>query len=160
MTINLLLILNLFCDCPYIESVNLEERTLLVHFEERLVEYEVSELDELTLAYATTIHKSQGSEYPIVVMPVLMTHYVMLQRNLIYTGITRAKKICILIGTKKALWYAIRNMSVLKRNTRLKERLNPTLAKTAAASPIKSYPLQPNTDTAMAADAHLPYPPA
>ena len=65
----------------------------------------------------------QGSEYSIVVMPVLMTHYVMLQRNLIYTGITRAKKICVLIGTKKALWLAIRNMSVLKRNTRLKERL-------------------------------------
>ena len=65
----------------------------------------------------------QGSEYPIVVMPVLMTHYVMLQRNLIYTGITRAKKICVLIGTKKALSLAIRNMSVLKRNTRLKERL-------------------------------------
>ena len=147
-------------DLGYVESVDVEERTLWVNFDERLVEYEVSELDELTLAYATTIHKSQGSEYPLVVMPVLMTHYVMLQRNLIYTGITRAKKICILIGTKKALWYAIRNMSVLKRNTRLKERLNPTLAKTAAASPIKSYPLQPNTDTAMAADAHLPYPPA
>ena len=143
-------------DLGYVESVDVEERTLWVNFDERLVEYEVSELDELTLAYATTIHKSQGSEYPLVVMPVLMTHYVMLQRNLIYTGITRAKKICILIGTKKALWYAIRNMSVLKRNTRLKERLNPTLAKTAAASPIKSYPLQPNTDTAMAADAHLP----
>ena len=147
-------------DLGYVESVDVEERTLWVNFDERLVEYEVSELDELTLAYATTIHKSQGSEYPLVVMPVLMTHYVMLQRNLIYTGITRAKKICILIGTKKALWYAIRNMSVLKRNTRLKERLNPTLAKTAAASPIKSYPLQPNTDTAMAADAHLPYPSA
>ena len=127
----MLLILNLFCDCPYIESVNLEERTLLVHFEERLVEYEVSELDELTLAYATTIHKSQGSEYPIVVMPVLMTHYVMLQRNLIYTGITRAKKICVLIGTPKALAFAIRNLSVLKRNTKLKERLNPSLIQPA-----------------------------
>lgn len=67
-------------------------RTLLVNFDDRLVEYEASELDELTLAYATTIHKSQGSEYPIVVMPVLMTHYVMLQRNLIYTGITRAQE--------------------------------------------------------------------
>ena len=88
------------------------------------MEYDVSELDELTLAYATTIHKSQGSEYPIVVMPVLMTHYVMLQRNLIYTGITRAKKICVLVGTKKALSFAIRNLSVLKRNTKLKERLN------------------------------------
>ena len=118
-------------DLGYIESVNLEERTLLVHFEERLVEYEVSELDELTLAYATTIHKSQGSEYPIVVMPVLMTHYVMLQRNLIYTGITRAKKICVLIGTPKALAFAIRNLSVLKRNTKLKERLNPSLIQSA-----------------------------
>lgn len=88
-------------DLGYVESVDMEERTLLVNFEERLVEYEASELDELTLAYATTIHKSQGSEYPIVVMPVLMTHYVMLQRNLIYTGITRAKKICVLIGIKR-----------------------------------------------------------
>ena len=88
-------------DLGYVESVDMEERTLLVNFEERQVEYEASELDELTLAYATTIHKSQGSEYPIVVMPVLMTHYVMLQRNLVYTGITRAKKICVLIGTKR-----------------------------------------------------------
>ena len=119
-------------DLGYVESVDMEERTLLVNFEDRLVEYEASELDELTLAYATTIHKSQGSEYPIVVMPVLMTHYVMLQRNLIYTGITRAKKICVLIGTPKALSFAIRNMSVLKRNTKLKERLNPELAKPAA----------------------------
>lgn len=79
-------------DLGYIERVDMEDRTLFVCFDGRTVEYDVSELDELTLAYATTIHKSQGSEYPIVVMPVLMTHYVMLQRNLIYTGITRAKK--------------------------------------------------------------------
>ena len=113
-------------DLGYVSQVNMEDRTLQVDFDGKLVEYEVSELDELTLAYATTIHKSQGSEYPIVVMPVLMTHYVMLQRNLIYTGITRAKKICVLLGTKKALSFAIRNMSVLKRNTKLKERLNPS----------------------------------
>lgn len=113
-------------DLGYISHVNMEDRTLQVDFDGKLVEYEVSELDELTLAYATTIHKSQGSEYPIVVMPVLMTHYVMLQRNLIYTGITRAKKICVLLGTKKALSFAISNMSVLKRNTKLKERLNPS----------------------------------
>lgn len=86
----------------------------------------MTELDELTLAYATTIHKAQGSEYPIVVMPVLMTHFVMLQRNLIYTGITRAKKICVLIGAAKALACAIRNMAVLKRNTMLKKRLSGT----------------------------------
>ena len=83
-------------DLGYVRSVDMEERTLTVDFDGQMVEYEASELDELTLAYATTIHKSQGSEYPIVVMPVLMTHYVMLQRNLIYTGITRAKKdLCI-----------------------------------------------------------------
>lgn len=128
-------------DLGYVESVDMEERTLLVNFEECLVEYEASELDELTLAYATTIHKSQGSEYPIVVMPVLMTHYVMLQRNLIYTGITRAKKICVLIGTKKALSFAIRNMSVLKRNTKLKERLNPELARPTAKKQGKVYPM-------------------
>ncbi|MFV0546214.1 MAG: ATP-dependent RecD-like DNA helicase [Bacteroides sp.] len=118
-------------DLGYVEEVDLEERTLMARFDDKLVEYEVSELDELVLAYATTIHKSQGSEYPIVVMPVLMSHYVMLQRNLIYTGITRAKKICVLIGSSKALGFAIRNLSVLKRNTKLKERLNPSLVKSS-----------------------------
>ena len=115
-------------DLGYIREVNTEERTLKVDFDGKWIEYDITELDELTLAYATTIHKAQGSEYPIVVMPVLMTHFVMLQRNLIYTGITRAKKICVLIGAMKALAYAVRNVSVLKRNTRLKERLNPSAA--------------------------------
>ena len=114
-------------DLGYIREVDTEERTLKVDFDGKWVEYDVTELDELTLAYATTIHKAQGSEYPIVVMPVLMTHFVMLQRNLIYTGITRAKKICVLIGAMKALAYAVRNVSVLKRNTSLRERLNPSL---------------------------------
>lgn len=79
-----------------------KNRTLTVDFDGKTVEYDVTELDELTLAYAMTIHKVQGSEYPIVVMPLLMTHYVMLQRNLVHTGITRAKKICVLIGSPKA----------------------------------------------------------
>ena len=114
-------------DLGYIREVDTEDRTLKVDFDGKWVEYDVTELDELTLAYAMTIHKAQGSEYPIVVMPVLMTHFVMLQRNLIYTGITRAKKICVLIGAAKALACAIRNMSVLKRNSKLKERLNPSL---------------------------------
>ena len=115
-------------DLGYIREVDTEDRMLTVDFDGKKVEYDVTELDELTLAYATTIHKAQGSEYPIVVMPVLMTHFVMLQRNLIYTGITRAKKICVLLGAAKALAYAVRNVSVLKRNTRLKERLNPSAA--------------------------------
>ena len=94
-----------------------------MNFDGRSIEYDATELDELVHAYATTIHKAQGSEYPIVVMPVLMNHYVMLQRNLIYTGITRAKKILVTVGTKKALSYAVRNVTVTRRNTLLKERL-------------------------------------
>ena len=111
-------------DIGFITAVDTNERTLSVVYDGRVVEYDVTELDEITLAYAITIHKSQGSEFPIVVMPVTMKHYVMLQRNLIYTGITRAKKICVLVGTTKALAYAIHNQTVSKRNTRLKERLN------------------------------------
>ena len=110
-------------DIGVIESVDLEERELTVLFDDRRVKYDVSELDELVLAYATTIHKAQGSEYPIVVMPVLMTHYVMLQRNLIYTGVTRAKKIMVIVGTRKALSYAVHHVTVTERNTLLKERL-------------------------------------
>lgn len=144
-------------DLGYVEKVDLEERTLQVNFDDRLVEYDVSELDELTLAYATTIHKSQGSEYPIVVMPVLMTHYVMLQRNLIYTGITRAKKICVLIGTKKALSFAIRNMTVLKRNTKLKERLNPALVQSDKTMPPKEYTLPIQTEYGMVAEEETEY---
>ena len=110
-------------DIGVIEFVDLEERELAVRFDDRSVTYDVTELDELVLAYATTIHKSQGSEYPIVVIPILMNHFVMLQRNLIYTGITRAKKVLVLVGTKKALGYAVRNVTVSKRNTMLKEWL-------------------------------------
>lgn len=110
-------------DLGYITEVNLEDRVLKVDFDGREIEYDSTELDELSLAYATTIHKAQGSEYPVVVIPVMMNHFVMLQRNLIYTGITRAKKVCILIGQLKALSYAVRNLTVQKRNTRLKERL-------------------------------------
>lgn len=110
-------------DIGVIVSVNAEERTLKVDFAGRPVEYDVTELDELVHAYATTIHKAQGSEYPIVVMPVLMNHYVMLQRNLLYTGITRAKKVLVMVGTRKAVSYAVRNVTVTKRNTLLKERL-------------------------------------
>ena len=140
-------------DLGYVSQVNMEDRTLQVDFDGKYVEYEVSELDELTLAYATTIHKSQGSEYPIVVMPVLMTHYVMLQRNLIYTGITRAKKICVLLGTKKALSFAIRNMSVLKRNTKLKERLNPS----SEQQEHKIYSISQESEYMVAAEPTVEY---
>ena len=145
----------------YIHDVNMEDRTLIVDFDGTLVEYEVSDLDELSLAYANSIHKSQGSEYPIVVMPILMNHYVMLQRNLIYTGITRAKKICVLIGSTKALAYAIHNMTVLKRNTKLKERLNPLLAVTKEDKVIPldkaDYEIGKESSLGMVAEEKTPY---
>lgn len=141
-------------DIGIIEKVNMEDRTLCIRFDGSLVEYEASELDEVTLAYATTIHKSQGSEYPIVVIPVLMTHFVMLQRNLIYTGITRAKKICVLIGQPKALAYAIRNLTVNKRNTKLKERLRGELQDSHMGLP---YQTVEDESVAMAAEPATEY---
>ena len=89
----------------------------------RVVDYTFSELNELVLAYAISIHKSQGSEYPVVIIPVTTQHYLMLQRNLIYTGITRAQKLVVLVGTKKALAIAVKNNKVVERHTALKVRL-------------------------------------
>ena len=110
-------------DIGTVTRVDMEERELTVDFDGRAVVYDVTELDELALAYAVTIHKAQGSEYPIVVMPFTMSHFVMLQRNLLYTGVTRAKKILVLIGEKKAVYYAIKNEKTTERNTKLAERL-------------------------------------
>ena len=110
-------------DIGTVTRVDMEERELTVDFDGRNVVYDVAELDELVLAYAVTIHKAQGSEYPIVVMPFTMSHFVMLQRNLLYTGVTRAKKILVLIGEKKAVYYAIKNEKTTERNTKLAERL-------------------------------------
>ena len=110
-------------DIGTVSAIDFENKNLTVDFDSRQVEYDITELDELVQAYAITIHKSQGSEYPIVIMPVMMTHFVMLQRNLIYTGITRAKKMLVLVGTKKAIAYAVKHVTVTKRNTKLKERL-------------------------------------
>ena len=110
-------------DIGQISAVDVEERELTVLFDGNPINYDISELDELVLAYATTIHKAQGSEYPIVVIPFTMQHYVMLQRNLLYTGVTRAKKALVLIGTKKAIGFAIRNNTVAKRNSCLADRL-------------------------------------
>jgi len=113
-------------DIGTIQSIDPVERTLQINFDDRNVSYDVTELDEIVLAYATTVHKAQGAEYPIVVMPVMMTHFVMLQRNLLYTGVTRAKKVLMLVGTKKAIAYAVKNVTVDKRNTLLAWRLNPS----------------------------------
>jgi exodeoxyribonuclease V alpha subunit len=110
-------------DIGRIVSIDDVEREMRVRFDERVVVYDAATLDELSLAYACSIHKSQGSEYPCVVMPIHTQHYVMLRRNLLYTGITRAKRLLVLVGTRKALAIAVRNRHVDERRTRLAERL-------------------------------------
>ena len=92
-----------------ITDINREEQTLSVFFGDTTVSYDFSEADELVLAYATSIHKSQGSEYDATIIPIFTSHFALLQRNLIYTAITRAKKLCILIGQPKAIAIAIKN---------------------------------------------------
>lgn len=110
-------------DIGRIFKINGEDGQLLVRMDDGLVSYEFSELDELVHAYAVSIHKSQGSEYPAVVIPLMTQHYVMLQRNLLYTGITRGKKLVIIVGSKKAAAIAVQNDKTRKRWTRLTERL-------------------------------------
>lgn len=110
-------------DIGTISSMDTEDKTLVISFDGVAVEYDVTELDEVVLAYATTIHKSQGSEYKIVVAPFTMQHYMMLQRNLLYTCVTRAKKILVLVGSKKAIGIAVSNNKTQKRNTMLASRL-------------------------------------
>ena len=94
-----------------------------LNFEGRLVEYDFGDLDELALAYVLSIHKSQGSEFPCVVIPLHTQHYLMLQRNLLYTGVTRGKKLVVLVGTKKALRLAVQRMDSGQRHSALRTRL-------------------------------------
>ena len=114
-------------DVGWIRAINRENSTVKVEFLEEAgpltASYEFHELDELTLAYAVTVHKSQGSEYPAVILPLTREHYMLLQRNLLYTAITRAKRLCILIGQPRALEVAVRNNRVTQRNTALAERV-------------------------------------
>lgn len=111
-------------DVGSIVGVDREKEVVEVDFEGRIVGYSFEELDEISLSYACSVHKAQGSEYPVVLMPISVQHYILLQRNLLYTGITRGKKLVILIGTKKALAIAIRNEKERKRYTLLRERLS------------------------------------
>ncbi|MGH7275300.1 MAG: SF1B family DNA helicase RecD2 [Nitrospiria bacterium] len=110
-------------DVGRILGIDSEEQEVKVNFEGRIVSYEFHELDELSLAYAVTVHKSQGSEYPAVILLLHTSHYTMLQRNLLYTAITRARKLLILIGTKKALAVAVKNNKIQERFSHLKTRL-------------------------------------
>jgi exodeoxyribonuclease V alpha subunit len=114
-------------DIGTIERIDPVEQELSIRFDDRLVKYDFGELDEISLAYAVTIHKSQGSEFPAVVLPVAMQHYMLLQRNLIYTGITRAKQLLVVIGQKKALGIAVRNDQSRKRYSGLLSSLGSSL---------------------------------
>ncbi len=110
-------------DIGRIIIIDTKERTLTVRYDERNVPYDFDQLDEIVPAYAISIHKSQGSEYPAVVIPLMTQHYVLLQRNLVYTGVTRGKQLVILVGEKRALHMAIKNNRTHKRFTRLRQRL-------------------------------------
>ncbi len=106
-------------DIGYIHSFDNNEKIIRISFEGRPVEYAIAEMDEITLAYAVTVHKSQGSEYPCVIIPISVSHYIMLQRNLVYTAITRASKLLIMIGEPRALTIAVNNNKIQKRNSSL-----------------------------------------
>jgi exodeoxyribonuclease V alpha subunit len=110
-------------DIGIIQSIDRESQEVVVAYDTGTVVYDSSELDEIVLAYAATVHKSQGSEYPAVVLPILSQHYLLLQRNLLYTAVTRARRLVVLVGSKKALAMAVRNESPLTRYSLLAERL-------------------------------------
>src|SRR6202790_2521829 len=129
-------------DIGYIDEVDLDDGELVASFDGRAVTYVFGELDTLVPAYAATIHKSQGSEYPAVLIPVMTQHYAMLQRNLLYTGVTRGKKLVVLVGQKKAVAIAVRNVSGRRRWSKLNEWLaagtavNPASNVSSAAVPL------------------------
>jgi len=110
-------------DIGRITAINREDREVTIDYDGKASVYDFTELDEIVLAYAISVHKSQGSEYSAVVMPLLTQHYMMLQRNLLYTAITRGKKLVVIIGTKKALAIAVKNDKPRKRHSNLAERL-------------------------------------
>jgi len=106
-----------------ISSIDLEEQEVVVQFAERMVTYDYADLAEIALAWAVTVHKSQGSEYPVVILPLFLQHYLLLSRNLVYTGLTRAKKLVILVGPTRAIGMSIKRVNDQKRYTALADRL-------------------------------------
>ena len=110
-------------DIGLVKSIDTENQEVVVDYDGRAVPYDYVELDEIILAYAISVHKAQGSEYPAVVLPILSQHYLLLQRNLIYTAVTRGKRLVVMVGSKKALAMGVRNERTLKRYTYLEKRL-------------------------------------
>jgi exodeoxyribonuclease V alpha subunit len=119
-------------DIGRIQAIDIANQALHVRFDERVVRYDWSEADELGLAYAISVHKAQGSEYPVVVIPVMTTHYMLLLRPLLYTAVTRARKLAVLVGTQRAIAIAVRNNKVAQRHSGLSARI----AEGKAPSPI------------------------
>lgn len=111
-------------DIGKITDINNENQEVIIQFDGRDIIYDFSDLDEIVLSYAISVHKSQGSEYPVVIFPIVVQHYMLLQRNLIYTAVTRGKKLVVMVGSKKALAIGVKNDKIQKRYTYLKERLN------------------------------------
>jgi exodeoxyribonuclease V alpha subunit len=121
-------------DIGHIDNVDPATGEIVVTFDGRSVTYGFGELDMLVPAYAATIHKSQGSEYPAVIIPVLTQHYAMLQRNLLYTGVTRGKQLVVLVGQKKAVAIAVRNASGRRWWSKLAEWLRPPVSRRIGAA--------------------------
>jgi exodeoxyribonuclease V alpha subunit len=111
-------------DIGRITKIDSENQEVVIFFDGRDISYDFRDLDEIVLAYAVSVHKSQGSEYPAIILPVLTQHYILLQRNLIYTGVTRGRKLVVIVGTKKALAIGVKNDKTQKRYTYLRYRLN------------------------------------
>jgi len=110
-------------DIGRITSIDLENQEIIILFDDRHIPYDFTELDEIVLAYAISVHKSQGSEYQAIILPILTQHYMLLQRNLIYTGVTRGRKLVVIIGTQRALAVGIKNDKTQRRYTHLRYRL-------------------------------------
>jgi len=110
-------------DVGFITNIDTEEQEVTVQYLERSVIYDYADLNEIALAWSVSVHKSQGSEYPVVILPLYMQHYMMLTRNLFYTGLTRAKSLAIVVGSKKAISLALRSTDKQQRYTQLRERL-------------------------------------
>jgi exodeoxyribonuclease V alpha subunit len=128
-------------DIGIIHTIDRVDHWVRVQFDRRIVEYPFSDLDELTLSYAITVHKSQGSEYPVVVLPVHTQHYIMLKRNLLYTAVTRGKRLVVCVGTKKAMFLAVKNADLSERHSGLRQRLQhllPVRFPTSQESPYSS----------------------